>query len=56
VASFVADLLVFFAATYRSVFGFPAPPLHDPCAVAAVIDPSILKAQVKHPGIECRGL
>ncbi len=55
VASFVADLLVFFAATYRSVFGFPAPPLHDPCAVAAVIDPSILKAQMMHVEIETAG-
>src|SRR5207237_1718172 len=33
VATFVADLLVFFAETYHKVFGFAAPPLHDPCAV-----------------------
>src|SRR5579883_1553056 len=31
VATFAADLLVFFAETYHRVFGFPAPPLHDPC-------------------------
>lgn len=55
VATFVADLLVFFAETYRAVFGFEAPPLHDPCAVAAVIDPGILKAQMMHVEIETAG-
>ena len=56
VASFVADLLVFFAETYLKVFGFTAPPLHDPCAVAAVIDPSILKAQMMHVEVETTGI
>ena len=55
VASFVADLLVFFAETYRTVFGFTAPPLHDPCAVAAVIEPDILKADMMHVEIETSG-
>ncbi|HEY0753641.1 MAG TPA: nucleoside hydrolase [Ktedonobacteraceae bacterium] len=55
VATFVADLLVFFAETYQRVFGFTAPPLHDPCAVAAVIDPTILKAQMMHVEIETAG-
>jgi inosine-uridine nucleoside N-ribohydrolase len=55
VATFVADLLVFFAETYRNVFGFTAPPLHDPCAVAAVIDPTFLKAQMMHVEIETVG-
>jgi inosine-uridine nucleoside N-ribohydrolase len=55
VAGFVADLLVFFARTYRTVFGFAAPPLHDPCAVAAVIDPDILKADMMHVAIETSG-
>lgn len=55
VATFAADLLVFFASTYRSVFGFPAPPVHDPCAVAAVIDPSILRAHQMYVAIEISG-
>lgn len=55
VASLAADLLVFFAGTYRAVFGFAAPPLHDPCAVAAVIDPAILKAEMMHVEIETSG-
>ena len=55
VASFAADLLVFFASTYRKVFGFPAAPLHDPCAVAAVIDPTIIRANMMHVEIEAAG-
>src|SRR5207244_1959450 len=55
VATFAADLLVFFAATYRNVFGFPAPPLHDPCAVAAVIDPTIIRTHMMHVEIETAG-
>jgi len=55
VASFAADLLVFFASTYRTVFGFHAPPVHDPCAVAALIDPSILRSLMMHVVIETTG-
>ncbi|GHD42391.1 nucleoside hydrolase [Mycetocola manganoxydans] len=40
-ARFVVELLDFFGSTYREVQGFDAPPVHDPCAVAYVIDPSI---------------
>lgn len=36
------DLLTFFAAGYREVFGFPHPPLHDPIAVARVIAPEVV--------------
>ncbi|MBO0781693.1 MAG: nucleoside hydrolase [Ktedonobacteraceae bacterium] len=52
VAGIVADLLLFFAATYRDVFGFDAPPVHDPCAVAAVIDPTIVEARPMRVEIE----
>ena len=55
VATFAADLLVFFADTYRNVFGFPAPAVHDPCAVAAVIDPTILRAHNMYVAIETTG-
>jgi inosine-uridine nucleoside N-ribohydrolase len=55
VATFVADLLVFFGSTYRNVFGFPAPPVHDPCAVAAVIDPSIIRSRMMRVEIETTG-
>ena len=52
VATFAADLLVFFADTYKNVFGFPAPPVHDPCAVAAVIDASIIHGADMYVEIE----
>ncbi|GAC1661263.1 MAG: nucleoside hydrolase [Ktedonobacteraceae bacterium] len=52
VASFVADLLVFFADSYKNVFGFSAPPVHDPCAVAALIEPGIIHAADMYVEIE----
>jgi inosine-uridine nucleoside N-ribohydrolase len=55
VATFAADLLVFFADTYSNVFGFPAPPVHDPCAVAAVVDPTILRSHNMYVAIEKTG-
>jgi inosine-uridine nucleoside N-ribohydrolase len=55
VATFAADLLVFFGDTYHNVFGFPAPPVHDPCAVAAVIDDTMLRAHTMHVEIETVG-
>ncbi|MGW6392507.1 nucleoside hydrolase [Streptomyces sp. NPDC055103] len=36
------ELLTFFASTYREVYGFDAPPLHDPLTVAHLIDPSLV--------------
>jgi inosine-uridine nucleoside N-ribohydrolase len=55
VATFAADLLAFFGDTYRKSYGFSAPPVHDPCAVAAVIDPSIISAQMTCVEIETTG-
>lgn len=37
----IVSLLQFFASTYNTVFGMPDPPLHDPCAIMYVIDPSL---------------
>lgn len=42
VARMSVALMRFFADTYLRVFGFQAPAVHDPCAVAAVIDPAIV--------------
>jgi inosine-uridine nucleoside N-ribohydrolase len=55
VAHLVDGLLGFFADTYRQVFGFAAPPLHDPCAVACVVRPDLLRTQPMHVAIELRG-
>lgn len=41
-AQFVLELLEFFAESYRDAQGFDYPPVHDPCAVALVIDPSVM--------------
>ncbi|HPT84283.1 MAG TPA: nucleoside hydrolase [Limnochordia bacterium] len=45
VAELVVELFAFFGDTYKRVFGFEAPPLHDVCAVAHVIDPTLIKTQ-----------
>lgn len=42
-ARFVVELLEFFAHSYQDAQGFDYPPVHDPCAVALVIDPSVMK-------------
>ena len=48
-------LIEFFTSTYRNRFGFPAPPVHDPCAVARVIDPGIMECRRANVEIETRG-
>src|SRR5437660_1543269 len=55
VPTLAAGLLDFFTGTYRKVFGFSAAPVHDPCAVAAVIDPTIIKSQPLRVEIELAG-
>jgi purine nucleosidase len=47
--------MTFFADTYREVFGMEHPPLHDPVAVASVIDPSIVSCVNVPVGIELSG-
>ncbi len=51
----VVELLTFFAGTYRDIFGFAAPPVHDPVAVARVIDPTLVRAVRANVEIETRG-
>jgi inosine-uridine nucleoside N-ribohydrolase len=46
------ELLGFFAETYLRVFGFTAPAVHDPCAVAWVIDPTIVPTQRMRVDVE----
>ena len=54
-ARICVDLLTFFAGSYRRVFGFAAPPLHDPVAVARVIDPAIVTRVQANVAIELAG-
>ncbi|WP_370949107.1 nucleoside hydrolase [Amycolatopsis sp. cg5] len=49
------ELMTFFGATYRELFGFSSPPLHDPVAVARVIDPSLVSCVDAHVAIETLG-
>jgi inosine-uridine nucleoside N-ribohydrolase len=54
-ADLVVGLLGFFADRYRDIWGFPAPPLHDPVAVARVIDPALVSCADAHVAVELRG-
>ncbi len=42
-ARFVLELFEFFGKAYKDEQGFDYPPVHDPCAVAYVIDPSVMQ-------------
>lgn len=50
-----AELLTFFASTYRTLWGFQDPPLHDPVAVARVIDPDIVHCVDANVVVELHG-
>lgn len=52
VAHMSVALMRYFADTYRRVFGFAAPAVHDPCAVAAIIDPSIVPSRQMNVAID----
>ena len=53
IGEWVADSLDFFAGAYERSFGFDAPPLHDPVAVAAILEPGVLKTRPMNVQIEC---
>ena len=55
-ARFVDELMDFFAKAYADNQGFTAPPVHDPCAVAHVIDPSIVRTVQAPIQVETQGL
>ncbi|TDU74025.1 nucleoside hydrolase [Streptomyces sp. KS 21] len=50
-----AELLSFFGSTYRRLWGFQDPPLHDPVAVARVIDPGIVHCVDANVVVELQG-
>jgi inosine-uridine nucleoside N-ribohydrolase len=47
--------LSFFAETYRTVYGMAGPPVHDACAVALLIDPSLVRSVETFVAIETEG-
>ncbi|WP_030675282.1 nucleoside hydrolase [Streptomyces rimosus] len=54
-AAFVLELLDFFRDAYRENQGFEYPPVHDPCAVAYVIDPDVMTVRKAPVDIELTG-
>lgn len=55
VARIAVELMEFFRETYRRNAGFDSPPVHDPCAVARVIDPQVMQCVDAFVAIETRG-
>ena len=55
VSRFVEELMEFFGETYKDQQGFDSPPVHDPVAVAYVIDPSVLTVRRAPVSIELTG-
>jgi inosine/uridine nucleosidase len=55
VSEAVIGWLSFFADTYREVYGFGGPPVHDPCALALVIDPTVVRSDEVFVAIETEG-
>lgn len=51
----VYEILEAFGAKYLAARGFDAPPLHDPCAVAHVIDPECVQIEPMPIAVETRG-
>jgi pyrimidine-specific ribonucleoside hydrolase len=54
-AQAVADWMEFFGSRYEAVFGRFAPPVHDPCTVALLIDPSLMQLVNTFVAIETEG-
>jgi inosine-uridine nucleoside N-ribohydrolase len=54
VARMSATLLRYFADTYERVFGFAAPAVHDPCAVACLVDPGVVTTRHLNVAIDTR--
>ncbi|WP_328972110.1 nucleoside hydrolase [Streptomyces sp. NBC_00239] len=50
-----AELMTYFAGTYRRLWGFENPPVHDPVAVARVLDPKIVRCVEASVAVELRG-
>ena len=55
VSRVAVQLMEFFRETYRRNSGFDSPPVHDPCAVARVIDPTVMHCVDAFVAIETRG-
>lgn len=55
IGQLATELLTFFSASYAREFGLEGAPLHDPCAVAYVIDPGLFECRFVNVVVETRG-
>jgi len=51
----VAGWLTFFGSSYAALWGFAAPPVHDPCAVALLVDRSLVRCTDAFVAVETQG-
>jgi inosine/uridine nucleosidase len=54
-ARVVAGWMTFFGSTYEDLWGLAGPPVHDACAVAMAIDPTLLRHEEAFVAIETEG-
>ena len=54
VPNLVAELMDFYS-QFHPKFGFKGSPMHDPCAVAAVLDPSLVTTRHLYVDVETKG-
>ena len=54
-ARWMDELMAFFTGSYQRVAGLPSPPVHDPVAVACVIDPSLVEVRDALVQVETTG-
>jgi purine nucleosidase/pyrimidine-specific ribonucleoside hydrolase len=50
-----AEWMGFFGSSYRQVWSFDAPPVHDPCTIAALIDPTLITWERSFLAVELEG-
>ncbi|GAB6856412.1 nucleoside hydrolase [Microbacterium xylanilyticum] len=55
ISRFVLDIWEFVGSTYRQQYEFDAPPVHDACCVAALIDPGAFTTATADVRVELRG-
>ena len=51
-SNFLKELLLFFQDSYLKTFKFSDPPLHDPCAIAYVIDSTLFETQLMRVDVD----
>lgn len=54
-SDFVTEVLAFFTRSYEQHQGFAAPPVHDPCCIAAIADPTVMDTRDAFVTVELAG-